>query len=72
MVKSRLGWFLRFKTNLGFKEYDGECRGTDEFVGPTPDNPFYFTNKKKVNNYAGTAGLVVKCTSWLYTSVGLG
>ena len=42
-VKSRLGWFLRFKTNLGFKEYDGECRGTDEFVGPTPDNPFYFT-----------------------------
>lgn len=57
-VKSRLGWFLRFKTNLGFKEYDGECRGTDEFVGPTPDNPFYFTNKKKVNNYAGTAGLV--------------
>lgn len=46
-VKSRLGWFLRFKTNLGFKEYDGECRGTDEFVGPTPDNPFYFTNKKK-------------------------
>ena len=71
-VKSRLGWFLRFKTNLGFKEYDGECRGTDEFVGPTPDNPFYFTNKKKVNNYAGTAGLVVKCTSWLYTSVGLG
>lgn len=71
-VKSRLGWFLRFKTNLGFKEYDGECRGTDEFVGPTPDNTFYFTNKKKVNNYAGTAGLVVKCTSWLYTSVGLG
>lgn len=71
-VKSRLGWFLRFKTNLGFKKYDGECRGTDEFVGPTPDNPFYFTNKKKVNNYAGTAGLVVKCTSWLYTSVGLG
>ena len=25
-----------------------------------------------MNNYAGTAGLVVKCTSWLYTSVGLG
>ena len=70
-VKSRLGWFLRFKTNLGFKEYDGECRGTDEFVGSAPDNPFHFTNKKKVNSYAGTAGLVVKCTSWLYTSVGL-
>lgn len=71
-VKSRLGWFVRFKTNLGFDGYTGECRGTDEYVGTVPDSPFRFTNKKKVNSYIGTAGLVVKCTSWLYTSVGLG
>lgn len=70
-VKSRLGWFVRFKTNLGFKDYDGECRGTNELIG-APNQPFHFTNQKKVNNYTGTAGLVVKCTSWLYTSLGVG
>ena len=71
-VKSRLGWFLHFKTNMGFKDYEGECRGTDEFIGELPGSPYRFTNRKKVNSYAGTAGLVVKCTSWLYTSIGLG
>lgn len=72
-VKSRLGWFARFRTNMSFNDHDSECRGTDEFVGSVPgDMAFHFTNKKKVNSYAGTAGLVVKCTSWLYTSVGLG
>ena len=71
-VKSRFGWFIRFKTNLGFDDYDEECRGTDELVGSTSDNAYHFTNKKKVNSYAGTAGVVFKCTSWLYTSVGLG
>ena len=30
------------------------------------------TNNKKKNSYLGTAGMVVKCTSWLYTSVGVG
>lgn len=71
-VKSRLGWFVRFKTNMSFDSFDGECRGTDEYVGSTGNQAFHFTNRKKVNMYAGTAGLVVKCTSWLYTSVGLG
>ncbi len=72
-VKSRLGWYLRFRTNMSFSDYDGECRGTSEYVGTIPnDQAYYFTNKKKKNTYAGTAGVVVKCTSWLYTSVGLG
>ena len=72
-VKSRLGWYVRFRTNMGFSDYDGECRGTSEYVGNIPnDQAYYFTNNKKKNSYLGTAGMVVKCTSWLYTSVGVG
>ena len=58
---------------MGFSDYDGECRGTSEYVGNIPnDQAYYFTNNKKKNSYLGTAGMVVKCTSWLYTSVGVG
>lgn len=72
-IKSRLGWFARFRTNMSFNDYKGECRGTGEMVSPLPGNAiFNFTNEKKVNSYAGVAGLVVKCVPWLYTSVGLG
>ena len=73
-VKSRFGWYARFRTNFSFKgDYDGECKGTGEIVGTLPGNPiFKFTNKKKVSSYAGTAGMVLKCTPWLYTSVGVG
>lgn len=73
-VKNRLGWYARFRTNFSFKgNYEGECRGTGEIEGTLPGDPiFKFTNEKKTNSYAGTAGLVVKCTSWLYTSLGVG
>ena len=73
-VKSRFGWYARFRTNFSFKgDFDGECKGTGEVVGTLPGNPIYkFTDKKKVSSYAGTAGMVVKCTPWLYTSVGVG
>ncbi|RHJ87839.1 hypothetical protein [Parabacteroides sp. AM08-6] len=73
-VKNNLGWFARFRTNMSFSDdYVGECRGEGEVVGTLPGEPiFNFTNKKKTNSYAATAGLVVKCAPWLYTSIGLG
>ena len=72
-VKSRIGWFMRFKTNLSFKDYDSECRGNGLLSGGVAGgSALRFTNNKKVNCYAGTAGIVVKCTSWLYTSMGIG
>lgn len=72
-VKNRLGWYVRLRSNLSFQDNTGECRGSNEFVGTVPDNlTFRFTGEKKTNSLAGTAGLVVKCTPWLYTSVGLG
>lgn len=72
-IKSRLGWFVRFRTNLGFDNYENECKGNGQIVGSVTGSPFIrFTDNQKVNCYAGTAGIVVKCTSWLYTSLGLG
>lgn len=72
-IKSRLGWFARFRTNLGFDNYENECKGNGQIVGSVTGSPFIrFTDNQKVNCYAGTAGIVVKCTSWLYTSLGLG
>lgn len=72
-VKSRLGWYIRFRTNLKFNDYEGECKGDGQMVGTVPGGPFIrFTNKQKVKNYAGVAGIIFKCTSWLYTSVGVG
>lgn len=71
-VKNRLGWFARFRTNLSFNDYTGECRGRGQLATLPGNSAVRFTDNKKVNSYAGTAGLVVKCTPWLYTSIGLG
>lgn len=71
-VSERFGWFARFRTNMSFDNYTNECRGDDELITPPENAAFRFTNRKKSNNLAALAGLVVKCTPWLYTSVGLG
>ncbi len=72
-IKSRLGWYARFRTNLKFNSYEGKCEGYGQMIEPVIGGPFIrFTNNQKVNTYAGVAGIIFKCTSWLYTSVGLG
>lgn len=71
-VGYRVGWYARFKTNMSFNNYNGECRGKGELVTPPSDASFNFTNAQKVNCYAVTAGVTVKCISWLYTTIGLG
>lgn len=72
-IKSRIGWYVRFRTNLKFNDYVGECEGNGQLIGSVPGGPFIrFTNKQKNNNYAGVAGVIFKCTSWLYTSIGFG
>lgn len=71
-VGGRFGWYARFRTNLSFDDYTGKCQGNHELL-PLPENASYrFTNKKKSNNIAASAGLVIKCAPWLYSSVGLG
>lgn len=71
-VGERFGWYARFRTNLSFDDHTGECRGDHELL-PLPENEAYqFSNRKKSNNMAALAGVVIKCTPWLYTSVGLG
>jgi hypothetical protein len=66
-VGKSFGWYARFKTNMSFQRPDYE------FSGERPNREDVFKNlKKKTNTYAATAGLVVKCTSLLYVSVGAG
>ncbi|MDR1879969.1 MAG: hypothetical protein LBQ78_03470 [Tannerellaceae bacterium] len=68
-VGSRIGWYGRFKTNASFRKSDylfadGRPQMTEEaYLRPLG---------KKRNAFAATAGLVVKCTPWLYTSAGAG
>lgn len=71
-VGKRIGWYARFRTNMAFDNYTNECKGTDELINVPDNESFQFTNHKKKTSLAASAGLVVKCTSWLYTSVGLG
>lgn len=73
-VARYVGWYVRFKTNMSFADYTGECNNNagGTVIDPPANESYSFTNKKKINNYAGTAGIVVKCTPWLYTAVGFG
>lgn len=67
-VAKHLGWYARFKTNASFQGFD------EEFTGAKPDETtkYLYPVKKKANSLSVTAGLVAKCTPWLYASVGAG
>ena len=69
-----LGWYVRFKTNMAFDKHTAECsdRNGGEIIGISSDQSYYFTGNKKKNSFGITAGMVIKCTDRLYTSVGLG
>lgn len=68
-VGKRFGWYTRFKTNASFQSFGDEFSGT---TGPTETTDYLYPVKKKANSLAITAGLIIKCTSWLYASVGVG
>lgn len=74
-VAQHVGWYVRFKTNMSFMNYTNECNNKGEILDFTGNNESYVLSSgdsNKKNSYAGTAGLVVKCLPWLYTSVGVG
>lgn len=71
-VWERLGWYARVRTNMSFDKSLVECQGNNKLVNQPENESYEFTNRKKTNALLVSAGLVVKCTPWLYTSVGLG
>ncbi len=73
-IRNRVGWYVRFRTNMSFDNYTAECSDQNggKLVDASAGETYYFTNQKKKNCYALTGGMVVKCTNWLYTSIGLG
>ena len=71
-VGRRLGWYARFRSDFSSGDYTNECSGDKELAVIPEDAAYRFTNNKKSGNKAFSAGLVVKCAPWLYTSVGVG
>ncbi len=75
-VGYRLGWYVRFKTNMSFMSYTGECDNKGEIIGfPNEGEESYepdVNRSSKTNSISGTGGLIVECLPWLYASVGLG
>lgn len=74
-VGQRLGWYVRFKTNMSFMNYTGECNNRGEildFLEPEESYELNGAESSKTSSLGGTAGLIVKCCPWLYASVGFG
>lgn len=75
-VGNRLGWYFRFKTNMSFNNYTERCNDRGEVINfPYVDRESYEINSSqssKKNSMQATAGMVLKCLPWLYTSVGVG
>jgi|GEM_PF-46203 len=68
-----LGWYTRLRTNGSFKDHTNECTDSGEFSVPLSGDPAYrFTNKKKVNCFAITAGIAARFTDMLYMTAGVG
>lgn len=71
----QLGWYVRFKTNMSFLNYAYECNNDGaltDFAGTGESYRPDISKKNKVNSLQATAGMLVKCNSWLYLSAGLG
>ena len=75
-VGTYIGWYVRFKTNMSFQDYSDRCNDKGEIINFSGANNESYTlttgQKAQKNTFAGTAGLVVKCTPWLYLSAGVG
>lgn len=74
-MAGQLGWYVRFKTNMSFLNYAYECNNDGaltDFAGTSESYRPDISKKNKVNSFQATAGMLVKCNSWLYLSMGLG
>lgn len=70
MLFNKTGFYVRYKTNASFQDMEYTYR--DGKIREFNKDDYYQYKSKKVNYYAVTGGLVVKCTSFLYASIGAG
>lgn len=71
----RVGWYVRFKTNMSFQNHDYACTNDGVLTDFPTGNESYSSDpskKNKINSLQAMAGMLVKCTPWLYVSTGLG
>ncbi|MDR1980316.1 MAG: hypothetical protein LBQ39_01690 [Tannerellaceae bacterium] len=68
-ISNRIGWYGRFKTNASFQ------KSSYRFINGRPEvgeEVYLKPVRKKRSSFAATAGVVIQCTPWLYTSAGAG
>lgn len=72
-VGKRLGWYVQVKSNISFQNSTANCDSKGEILSFADNQSSYQANgKNKTNTLSGTVGMIIKCTSWLHASVGLG
>ncbi|MCC8198298.1 MAG: hypothetical protein LIP06_06900 [Tannerellaceae bacterium] len=69
---NRMGFYVRFKSNLSSTSYPYTYNNSTGTIVELPATQTYSYDRKKVNYYAVSGGFMVKCTPWLYTSIGAG
>lgn len=70
----RIGWYLRFRTNMSFQDYTETCDKEGNIIGGFSDaRPRLLEDEPdKVNTWAATGGMMFRLTPIFYLSVGGG
>ena len=73
-VGKHIGWYVRFKTNMKFRDFTDKCNDKGEILNfSNADSQSYnATGQKQSNTFAGTVGIVFRCAPWLFITTGAG
>lgn len=69
---SRIGWYLRFRTNMSFQDYTEICDKEGNIVGELGNVRPSPLKEDKVNMWAATGGMMFRIAPSFYLSVGGG
>lgn len=73
-IWKKVGWYARVKTNFSLMNHTYDCDNEGNLTPVPQGESTQYDSRKgmKTNSLAGTAGIVVRLTSWCYLSTGLG
>jgi len=71
-VGRRVGWYLRFRSNLSFQDYSEVCDGIGNIAGGLNNALPKPLEVKRSNTLIGTGGIVIKAAPSFHISAGAG